>query len=526
MKHRVIYLLSIVVIIALSIGFVQASPENNMVRYHQHLEQPGEADLGECQVCHGTSRLCTHLPIIKIETGGQKIPGEKILDENDNLLGYETGNNREELIRVSVSTIEGEDKWHHADDPLSLTATAMFRYRGNSSRNFSKHNYLLKFVKDNDHFSSRDLSMLGMPADSEWALHGPFLDKSLVRNYMFMNIAADVMGDAPEVRFCEVILDGEYQGLYVLMETVSEGDARVDLTDYKAGTPVCSYIVRIGANLNPLKTIETFSHYTLRYEERKEIEVIYPSTPMQTQQVHDYISADMSEIERVLYSDNMYNRSGLYKEYIDVDSFVNYYIFEEFLGVIDMFSESTYFTKDVRGKLQIGPVWDFNNVLDNFFAPTNLEMLLFPQRGWFGQLMRDQDFVNRVIARYRELRKGVLSDDNLNAYLDQTIEWLGSAVDRNFEVWGYTFDVTDPRLTRHEYRSPTPVERREIFERYPDIAPQLIAQRIREMNPDSFKSAVEQLRTSMQIRGKWLDRNIDGLLQYCSDSKNATHINY
>ncbi len=523
MKNKILYMLVTVAILVVSVLFLRVDQGMQTPRYHQHLEQPSEAELEPCEICDGESVLCTHLPIIRIDTGGQTIPGAPILDSDWLVTGYELGDNGEEQISVSLSTVETEGIWHHAEDTPDLSSTAMLRYRGDTSRAFSKHSFAIKLVESDDPLNNRNLPLLGMASDNEWVLHGPFLDKTLLRNYMWMNISAEVMGYAPAVRFCELILDGEYQGVYVLMETISENDHRVNLTEYEPGDIVCSYIFRIGSNLNPLKTIDTFSLYTLRLETSREVEVIYPTTQYQTEQIHDYISADISEIERLLYSSHMNDRSRLYQDYLDVDSFVNYYILQEYLGVSDMFLKSTYFYKDVRGKLHIGPVWDYNNVLDNFFSPVNMETFLLSQRGWYGQLMQDEVFVNKVITRYQELRKGILSETRLNAYLDDTIAWLGSAVDRNWEVWGHTFDLTG--LSRVEYRRPPiDVNAEETESATPEEAEEYLRNLARPYNPQNYEEAISWMRNTMNQRGTWMDAHIESLLQYCADSKNATRI--
>ena len=108
-------------------------------------------------------------------------------------------------------------------------------------------------------------------------------------------------------------------------------------------------------------------------------------------------------------------------EYLDLNSFVDYYILQEFLAVNDSFSASTYFYKDVRGKLHIGPVWDYNNVLDNFFTDLPESGFLLAQKGWFGQLMESERFVERVIDRYQELRAGILSDEAISGYAEDVI---------------------------------------------------------------------------------------------------------
>ena len=73
-------------------------------------------------------------------------------------------------------------------------------------------------------------------------------------------------------------------------------------------------------------------------------------------------------------------------------------------------------------------------------------------------------------------------------YIDETVEWLGPAIDRNFEVWGYTFEDYTPL--------------------YPS-----------ERNPENYDEAVEQLKTFIVERGAWMDENIEILKQYCHESK-------
>ena len=522
MKNKILYMGTALAMLLCALVFLALGERTDVLRFHQHLEQPGEAELGACTVCEGKGGLCTHLPVIRIDTNGQKIPGAAILDKNLLVLAYETGPNGEEEIQANISTIEEENVWHHADDPATHSSSALIRYRGNTSRSFSKHSYSIKLIEQGEPELNRDLPLMGMNADSEWSLHGPFLDKTLLRNYMWMNISAEVMGYAPNVRLCELVLDGEYQGVYVLMETIREGEGRVDLTDYEPGDPICSYIVRIGSNLDPLKTIENFTYYTYRLDESKEMEVIYPGTMHQTQDVHDYICTDLSQAEYLLYSAQMNDGSRAYRDVLDVDSFVNYYILQEFLAVNDAFSESTYFYRDVRGKIHVGPVWDYNNVLDNFPRPVPMDELILAQRGWYGQLMTDKDFVERIIHRYNQLRQGVLSDEYLNTYLDETVAWLGSAVKRNYTVWGYSFDPQ--QLSRVEYRQPTISDVLKITRAYPEQNEQILNEWILKLNPADYDQAIQWMRESMLERGAWLDQNIDSLRQYCSDSKNATRI--
>lgn len=508
-RSSMIYLITILLVLSAAVIFSGLQGENDIVRYQQHEREPAESDLGPCTVCGGTSGLCTHLPLLSIDTGGQKIPGNPVRDEEGVTIYYETSAGGAEEIRVSVDIRDKEGSWHHLTDEPDETLTALFRIRGNSSRGFSKKSYRIQLIDADNPEQDNPQSLLGMPEGSEWALHGPFLDKTLIRNYMWMNLSAQVMGYAPSVRFCEVTIDGQYQGLYVLMETITVSPQRVNLTEYEEGNPVFSYLVRLEPNYKAIKQIDNFTFYTMRMEPGTGIELLYPGTSRQTAAVKQYVQSDFSFIERYLYSRDMSRNPDSCWDYLDLDSFVDYYILQEFLAVSDSFSASTYFYKDVRGKLHVGPVWDYNNALNNFFHDLPETGYFLAQKGWFTQLMKSPRFVERVIERYHSLRKGVLSEQYIEKYTSDVITWLGSAIDRNYEVWGYSFDSS--LLSPYERRSPSSPNADET-------------KTIEALNPHSFEEAVEWMLDYAQKRGRWMDEYIHTLRQYCHSSRNAGDI--
>ena len=492
-------------ILLLSLLFQDMGDRTGVMRYQQHRAQPSEEELGRCAVCGGAGQLCTHLPIIRIETGGKTIPGRPYEGENGDTAGYYAGEDGEEEILVRFSTVSEEGVWHHADDAATEEGEALFRYRGNSSRWFAKGNFRLRTVEDGNPEQSRKMGLLGMKSGKEWSLHGPFLDKTLMRNYLCMNLSAEVTGEwTPDVRFCEVLLDGEYQGVYLLTETIDVDENRLALHEYAPGDPVMSYLVRIEPRTNPEKVLDNFTLYSYRMEPGRNLELLYPGTINQTQQVRSYVQADFNEVERMLYSVEMLDGSDAWQQVLDMDSFVDYYILMEFFGINDTFGASTYFYRDARGKLCIGPVWDYNNALDNnFLRPSSSREFLISQRGWYAKLMQDEDFVERVITRYRYLRKGVLSEARLVAYEKEVQAWLGSAVDRNFSVWGYSFNPD--MLTSHERHRP-----------YPESG-----ETLRDVNPSSYEEAVEWMMEYMIDRGQWMDDHIESLRQYSHPSRVA-----
>lgn len=505
MRRGVVIMTSLVVgILLFSIFFQDMEKQTSVFRYQQHREQPSEEELGSCSVCGGKDRLCTHLPVISIETGGQTIPGRPYLDENGHTKGYYKSDSGEEEILVQFSTVAEEGVWHHVDDTPTDEGTALFRYRGNTSRAFSKGSFRLKTVEKDNPETARSQGLMGMKRGKEWALHGPFLDKTLMRNYICMNISAEVMGGwVPDIRFCELMLDGEYQGVYLLMETIDVDENRLDLRKYKPGDPILSYLVRIESNSNPAKELDSFGYYSYRMEPKSRLELLYPGSANQTKQVKEYVQADYNEVKRLLYSVEMLDGSDTWKQELELDSLVNYYILMEFFGTNDTFSYSTYFYRDARGKLSIGPVWDFNNAFDNYLLPISSREFLLSQRGWYAGLMRDEDFVECVISRYHELRQGVLSEEYLTAYEKEVEEWLGGAIERNFSVWGYTFDPE--KLSSQERRRPASQG----------------SETLQDINPSSYEEAVKQMMDFITVRGAWMDEHIDSLRQYCHPSRFA-----
>ena len=190
--------------------------ENSEERYHQHLEEPGYTPCAG----HGGDVFCTHLPIVVIDTEGQEIPG--VVTEKKDRFGeayYTTAEDGSNYINVSVAVIDNETGNNHLTDTPELTTRSLFRIR-----RFEKCPYLLKFVTEDG--LDNDVEVMGMDAHHEWALNGPYLDKTLVRNYLCYNMAGDIMDYAPNVRYCELFVNGAYRGVYLMTETITNGGRR------------------------------------------------------------------------------------------------------------------------------------------------------------------------------------------------------------------------------------------------------------------------------------------------------------
>ncbi|MGN1404835.1 MAG: CotH kinase family protein [Erysipelotrichaceae bacterium] len=451
-------------------------------RYIQHLDS---ASKEECT--HGDNALCTHLPIVVIDTGGIEIPG-KAYHNSDGTDSFTVGPDGEDEIDGKISIYDSRDNNNHLSDEPAVESSILIHVRGNSSRFFDKLGYSVRLLTEDGEQNS--VAVMGMGEHHEWVLHGPFLDKTLIRNYMWYNIAGQIMEYAPEVRFCEVYINGDYKGLYVMCENITAGEDRLQLKVNKKDNTFTGYLLRLDRGSDTeFKNIETFGNYT--YRNKMILNIVYPGNENLNDELRTSIIDDFSAFEKTIYSYDYNNDKYGYENLIDVQSFVDFFIINEFTCNYDAGNLSTYIYKDFDGKYKLA-VWDFNNSCDNYLSKIETDGFSFQNCLWYNMLIKDEYFVEQIISRYEYLRNTILSEEYLYSFIDDTIAFLGDSVDRNFDIWGYMFDLDQATLTLE------PSSR----------------------NSESFQEAIDQLKYFIHVRGVWLDENIGSLRQYCAGSKN------
>ena len=481
MKYKILSIaiaMILVVSIILSIT-VSSLIDSKAPRYHQHLEAEEKAVCND----HGDDVFCSHLPVISIDAGGVAIPGKAYYDEEGNR-HYTTTADGGTYVSANIEIIDNMGTMNHLDDKKSVSATANVRVRGYSSRYFIKLGYALTFVDDMG--ANEPHEIMGMSSHHDWVMHGPILDKTLIRNYMCYNIAGEIMDYAPNVRFCEAFVNGEYMGLYLMVESITAGDnCRLQLSVNKKQNTFTGYCLRVDRGGDEIKTMNTFSMYT--YQNPTIVDSVYPGRTNLTPSLKEAIQNDFSAFERVLYSTDYNDPKYGYPSMIDVNSFIDYFIFNEFASNYDAGMYSTYIYKEVGGPYRLC-VWDFNSAYDNYQEyALNPEMFYMQNGVWYRQLFKDGAFTEALISRYHELRQTYLNEEYLQRYIDETVVYLGDALDRNFERWDDAFI----------YNLLIPVER----------------------NPASYEEALGDLKHYIHIRGEWMDENIDTLRQYIVDPK-------
>ncbi|MBR1691433.1 MAG: CotH kinase family protein [Lachnospiraceae bacterium] len=485
MRYKRFGIVMAVIMLAASVLCLPVESVEQRGRVHQHLT--ARADTG-CD-CDGT-QLCSHLPLVLVDTRGQDIPG--VPSGQFDRFGqatYTMAQDGESVIRASVSVIDNGGSNNHPGDKPAFVTDCEFRIRGKSSRYFPKLSYAMKLVDEAG--NGRKLPMMGMDAHHEWVLNGPILDKSLIRNYMWYNISGEVMEYAPNVRFCELMLDGEYEGLYVMTESITDGeDCRLHLSLNVKNEKGTGYLLRLDrpeeAELSAERNIQSYNERMLNFD--SDVSIRYPGKRNLTPELAKDIELDYSAFEKALFSYDYDTEDYGYQNWIDVDNFVTYYIINEFTSNMDAGKYSTYIYKEVGEKYRLC-VWDFNNSCDNYQEQAVDETgFQTRQQAWFFMLFKDEKFVQKVLDRYEQLRGTYLSDEYLMEYIDETLTFLGPAVERNNERWAAEIDGWDALL---------PAER----------------------GLHSHEEAVMQLKAWIKARGAWLDENIHVLTQYGHPSR-------
>ena len=311
-----------------------------------------------------------------------------------------------------------------------------------------------------------DIALAGFPAEEDWIFHGPFSDKSLIRNALIYDLSNKIGQYASRTRFFEMKLNGEFQGTYLLMEKIKRDKNRVDIeklesNDNDPNLISGGYIIKIDKTTGESTShgdynekISFYSKYDPNGEEGKDKKIFFlydvPSPEKISKEQKIYIQSYINSFEEALLSNDFSDPKTGYRQFIDVDSFVDFFLLNELSHNPDAYRLSTYMHKKRNGKLKMGPIWDFNIAFGNVnyckgedvnnwifkyndYCPDDFWLVPF----WWSKLLNDPYFANKVKSRWQELRQNELSDKLIFGKIDLLISELetSDAIKRNFERW-------------------------------------------------------------------------------------------
>jgi hypothetical protein len=396
----------------------------------------------------GTFELCSHnlgivtvdsteLPLILINTLGQTIvPDTKI----------------EASMQIKYN---GLGAFTHLTDSANVyNGNIGIEIRGATSAGYPQAPYNIETHTSTG--ADNNVSLLNMPAESDWVLLSNFNDRSLIRNSLAFNLFEKMGNYSTRSRLCEVLVDSSYKGIYLFGEKIKRDANRVDIsklyTYENSGDDLTGgYILQqnywdannsFQSNFPPIDHPSFDVHFLYEYPKLDSI------TPTQK----TYIASFIDSLETALYSSDFTNQTSGYRKYLDVNSFIDYFLVNELSRNNDGFKKSVFFYKDKfsnGGKLKAGPVWDFDWAWKNLATCSIFEAtdgsgwahLINDcptdnySTGWYVRLLQDSTFANDLKCRYIQFRESFMSNASINHYIDSVGTLVQNAQERHFSKW-------------------------------------------------------------------------------------------
>lgn len=332
---------------------------------------------------------------------------------------------------------------------INYSGTIGIETRGSSSQALDKKPYSFDTLEEN-RVDNDNVELLGMPKENDWILNSFAFDDSMMRDYISYDMARKMGQYAVNLKYCEVIINGDYKGLYALSEKIKIDGDRVDIvklenTDNASPEVTGGYLIQ--TDRPSAEDPQVWYNNGAGY-------IIEKPNP------EDITSSQSSYIESVFRSlDQSTNNSNITSGYpsdIDVPSFVDYMLMAEIASNVDAYALSTFYHKDRGGKLRAGPIWDYNltygNDLFDFFGTnydrsfTNVWQFQYSNTGsniW-PSLFNNSTFKCYLSKRFNEVTQTgeALNYNYVSSLIDDTVALISEAVVREDERWNTIDDFT------------------------------------------------------------------------------------
>ena len=341
------------------------------------------------------------------------------------------------------------------DMRIDYQGTMSVKGRGNSTWSYPKKPYTLKLDKKD--------KVLGMNKHKRWCLLANWMDRTIMRNAVAFEISKNTgLSWTPEGRYAEVMLNGEHIGNYYVCEQIKVDENRVSIaeldTEATEGEGITGgYIFELDVNYDELfKFRSEMGNFPWQFKDPDEVNIAQ----------FDYMVNYVNEMEHALYdADRFANRD--FANYMDLESFVDWWFVNELTmnGEINH-PKSCYMYKDKNGKMNAGPVWDYDwgtyrsSATSSFLGKNGL---------YYPFLFKDKVFIALVKERWSKF-KGNL-ETNIPVFIDNLKEQIQKSEELNYAKWPITQEVNGDE----------------------------------KMN---FSSAVERLKQAYLAKLRWLDQKI------------------
>jgi spore coat protein CotH len=362
--------------------------------------------------------------------------------------------------------------------------------RGQSSQMFPMKSYSIELRDDND--ESIDEPLFGLPEESDWVLYAPYTDKTLMRNFLAYTMSNSLRHWAAHCRFAEMILNGDYVGVYVFMEKIKRDDGRVDIKkmneDDTSGDDVTGgYIFSIDKDADAWYSSYSPPNYP---NQKIQFTYVYPKIDDIVQEQKDYIKGYVDSFENALAGNDFQDPVKGFRKFADEYSFIDYLIVNEISRNVDAYRLSSFFYKNrnsINSKIIAGPVWDYDLAFRNAdycdgsltsgwaydfnnVCPDEWEIPF-----WWERLKQDTAFQSHVRCRWNQVRQTVLSNQRIMQLIDSIAGLVNEAQQRHFTRW--------PILGQYVWPNPQPI-------------------------PSTYAEEISTLKNWLTQRLDWLDANM------------------
>ncbi len=388
----------------------------------------------------------------------------------------------------------GEGVRNNLSDPFNhYTGKIGIEIRGQSSQMFPMKSYSIELRDASD--NSQEKSLFGMPKESDWVLYAPYTDKTLMRNFLAYTISNELGGWAAHCRFVEVIINGDYKGIYVFMERIKRGSGRVNVTKI-AATDVSGDAVTGGyifsLDKEPDGWFSSFVAPNSTNQNKRQFSYVYPKPENIVQTQKNYIKNYVDSFEFALASPEFQHPLNGVRNFADIPSFIDYFIVNEVSRNVDGYRLSAFFYKDrdsKNRKIFAGPVWDYDLAFRNanYCSGSDIRGWAYdfnsvcPGDGaglvpfWWNRFMEDSAFKSSLRCRWKQVRQTSLNIQRLNFLIDSINSLVNEAQKRHFVRW--------PVLGQYIWPNPNPI-------------------------PASYAEEITTLKIWIENRLKWIDENI------------------
>ena len=340
-------------------------------------------------------------------------------------ISTENGSVKSKVVaqKCSVSTAHTEDENKITDQ------SAKIKGYGWSTWRMTKKSYLLSFDEKVNLFN------IGSGAAKDWVLAANFADFTMQRSHLAYTVAKNVLTNIPYVTgstFVQLYVNGEYEGVYEVLEMVQFDENRLDYT-FEPGVNDTNYLVRLDFEAD----IQIDSDSTVNYFAISSKKYYIENEGMTAAQL-SYVSAAYNSMMTAIGSGNQKDVEAL----IDIDSAVDMYILHEFFKNSDVGFSGFYTVKEKGGKIVFTAPWDFYRCAGNDESIGDYSSKnLFAGDGVtktdgsnpiFYRLIRRTWFVDKVVARWNEIKDELA---NVHSSVNEFDNIYGADIEANFTKW-------------------------------------------------------------------------------------------